>query len=210
MFNSIKISKLLEKTNEQLEGATEYLKEAMCTDNGDIFKVALTNAFAVFEDWSSYYKRYTELIDDEKEQSELLVKTISNLEKQLNDKDKQINQLQSLVDNLNSIIKSYHENDDTRIELAETRDALETALNTINENAKVITTATHMRNRHIGSGNEHPAYRQDVSDEALINDYNSGKFLLKELAKKYGMTPPGMRARLIKLGVYKDVYKSNK
>lgn len=210
MFNSIKISKLLEKTSEQLEGATEYLKEAMCTDNGDIFKVALTNAFAIFEDWSSYYKRYTELIDDEKEQSELLVIENSNLKKQLNDKDKQINQLQSLVDNLNSIIKSYHENDDTRIELAETRDVLQIALNTINENAKVITTATHMKNRHIGSGNEHPAYRQDVDSKALIDDYNSGKFNLKELAEKYDMTSPGLRDRLIKLGVYKSVYKSHK
>ena len=210
MFNTITISKLLEKTNEQLSQATELLVEAYSIHNSeqseisqDLLNARLADAVNKFRDWSAYYNMYTELIDNEKEQSQLLVIENNNLKKQINDKDAQI-------DNLMNIIKASHNNDNERIELAEAVETMNSALKLINENAKTISTATHMKNRHIGSGNEHPAYRQDVDSKALIDDYNSGKFNLKELAEKYGMTSPGLRDRLIKLGVYKSVYKSHK
>lgn len=210
MFNTITISKLLEKTNEQLSQATELLVEAYSIHNSEQSEVSqsllnarLADAVNKFRDWSAYYNRYTELVDDEKEQSQLLVIENNNLKKQINDKDAQI-------DNLMNIIKASHNNDNERIELAEAVEAMNSALKLINENAKTISTATHMKNRHIGSGDEHPAYRQDVDSKALIDDYNSGKFNLKELAEKYDMTSPGLRNRLIKLGVYKSVYKSHK
>ena len=210
MFNTITISKLLEKTNEQLSQATELLVEAYSIHNSEqsemshvLLNARLADAVNKFRDWSAYYNRYTELIDDEKEQSQLIIIENSNLKKQINDKDAQI-------DNLMNIIKASHNNDNERIELAEAVEAMNSALKLINENAKTISTATHMKNRHIGSGDEHPAYRQDVDSKALIDDYNSGKFNLKELAEKYGMTSPGLRDRLIKLGVYKRVYKSHK
>lgn len=210
MFNTITISKLLEKTNEQLSQATELLIEAYSIHNSeqsevsqDLLNARLADAVNKFRDWSAYYNRYTELIDDEKEQSQLLVIENNNLKKQINDKDVQIV-------NLMNIINASHNNDNERIELAEAVEAMNSALKLINENAKTISTATHMKNRHIGSGDEHPAYRQDVDSKALIDDYNSGKFNLKELAEKYGMTSPGLRDRLIKLGVYKSVYKSHK
>ena len=210
MFNTITISKLLEKTNEQLSKATELLVEAYSIHNSEqsemsnvLLNARLADAVNKFRDWSAYYNRYTELIDDEKEQSQLLVIENNNLKKQINDKDAQIA-------NLMNIIKASHNNDNERIELAEAVEAMNSALKLINENAKTISTATHMKNRHIGSGDEHPAYRQDVDSKALIDDYNSGKFNLKELAEKYDMTSPGLRDRLIKLGVYKSVYKSHK
>lgn len=210
MFNTITISKLLEKTNEQLSQATELLVEAYSIHNSEQSEVSqsllnarLADAVNKFRDWSAYYNRYTELVDDEKEQSKLLVIENNNLKKQINDKDAQIA-------NLMNIINASHNNDNERIELAEAVEAINSALKLINENAKTISTATHMKNRHIGSGDEHPAYRQDVDSKALIDDYNSGKFNLKELAEKYGMTSPGLRDRLIKLGVYKSVYKSHK
>lgn len=210
MFNTIKISKLLEKTNEQLSQATELLVEAYSIHNSEQSEVSqsllnarLADAVNKFRDWSTYYNRYTELVDDEKEQSQLLVIENSNLKKQITDKDAQI-------DKLMNIIKASHNNDNERIELAKAVEAMNSALKLINENAKTISTATHMKNRHIGSGDEHPAYRQDVDSKALIDDYNSGKFNLKELAEKYGMTSPGLRDRLIKLGIYKSVYKSHK
>lgn len=210
MFNTITISKLLEKTNEQLSQATELLVEAYSIHNSeqseisqDLLNARLADAVNKFRDWSAYYNMYTELINNEKEQSQLLVIENNNLKKQINDKDAQI-------DNLMNIIKASHNNDNERIELAEAVETMNSALKLINENAKTISTATHMKNRHIGSGNEHPAYRQDVDSKALIDDYNSGKFNLKELAEKYGMTSPGLRDRLIKLGVYKSVYKSHK
>ena len=210
MFNTITISKLLEKTNEQLSQATELLVEAYSIHNSEqsemshiLLNARLADAVNKFRDWSAYYNRYTELIDDEKEQSKLLVIENSNLKKQITDKDAQIA-------NLMNIIKASHNNDNERIELAEAVEAMNSALKLINENAKTISTATHMKNRHIGSGDEHPAYRQDVDSKALIDDYNSGKFSLKELAEKYDMTSPGLRDRLIKLGVYKSVYKSHK
>ena len=210
MFNTITISKLLEKTNEQLSQATELLVEAYSIHNSeqseisqDLLNARLADAVNKFRDWSAYYNMYTELINNEKEQSKLLVIENSNLKKQITDKDAQIA-------NLMNIIKASHNNDNERIELAEAVETMNSALKLINENAKTISTATHMKNRHIGSGNEHPAYRQDVDSKALIDDYNSGKFNLKELAEKYGMTSPGLRDRLIKLGVYKSVYKSHK
>ena len=210
MFNTITISKLLEKTNEQLSKATELLVEAYSIHNSEqsemsnvLLNARLADAVNKFRDWSAYYNRYTELIDDEKEQSQLLVIENNNLKKQINDKDAQIA-------NLMNIIKASHNNDNERIELAEAVEAMNSALKLINENAKTISTATHMKNRHIGSGDEHPAYRQDVDSKELIDDYNSGKFNLKELAEKYDMTSPGLRDRLIKLGVYKSVYKSHK
>lgn len=210
MFNTITISKLLEKTNEQLLQATELLVEAYSIYNSEqsemshvLLNARLADAVNKFRDWSAYYNRYTELIDDEKEQSKLLVIENNNLKKQINDKDAQII-------NLMNIIKASHNNDNERIELAEAVEAMNSALKLINENAKTISTATHMKNRHIGSGDKHPAYRQDVDSKALIDDYDSGKFNLKELAEKYDMTSPGLRDRLIKLGVYKSVYKSHK
>ena len=210
MFNAITISKLLEKTNEQLSQATELLIEAYSIHNSEqskmnqaLLNARLADAVNKFRDWSTYYSRYTELIDDEKEQSKLLVIENNNLKKQIIDKDAQIN-------NLMNIIKASHNNDNERIELAEAVESMNSALKLINENAKTISTATHMKNKHIGSGDKHPAYRQDVDSKALIDDYNSGKFNLKELAKKYDMTSPGLRDRLIKLGVYKSVYKSHK
>lgn len=227
MFNAITISKLLEKTNEQLSQATELLVEAYSIHNSEQSEVSqsllnarLADAVNKFRDWSAYYNRYTELIDDEKEQSQLLVIENNNLKKQINDKDAQIVNLMNIIKashnkdaqiaNLMNIIKASHNNDNERIELAEAVEAMNSALKLINENAKTISTATHMKNRHIGSGDKHPAYRQDVDSKALIDDYNSGKFNLKELAEKYGMTSPGLRDRLIKLGVYKSVYKSHK
>lgn len=210
MFNTITISKLLEKTNEQLSQATELLVEAYSIHNSEqsemskvLLNARLADAVNKFRDWSAYYNRYTELIDNEKEQSQLLVIENNSLKKQITGKDTQIA-------NLMNIIKASHNNDNERIELAEAVEAMNSALKLINENAKTISTATHMKNRHIGSGNEHPAYRQDVDSKTLIDDYNSGKFNLKELAEKYGMTSPGLRDRLIKLGVYKSVYKSHK
>lgn len=210
MFNTITISKLLEKTNEQLSQATELLVEAYSIHNSeqsevskDLLNARLADAVNKFRDWSAYYNRYTELVDDEKEHSQLLVIENNNLKEQINDKDAQIA-------NLMNIINASHNNDNERIELAEAVEAMNSALKLINENAKTISTATHMKNRHIGSGNAHPAYRQDVDSKALIEDYNSGKFSLKELAEKYDMTSPGLRDRLIKLGVYKSVYKSHK
>ena len=210
MFNTITISKLLEKTNEQLSQATELLVEAYSIHNSEQSELSQTllnarfaDAVNKFRDWSAYYNMYTELIDNEKEQSKLLVIENNNLKKQINDKDAQIA-------NLMNIIKASHNNDNERVELAEAVEAMNSALKLINENAKTISTATHMKNRHIGSGDEHPAYRQDVDSKALIDDYNSGKFNLKELAEKYDMTSPGLRDRLIKLGVYKSVYKSHK
>lgn len=210
MFNAITISKLLEKTNEQLSQATELLVETYSINNSeqskiskDLLNARLADAVNKFRDWSAYYNRYTELIDDEKEQSQLLVIENNNLKKQIKDKNAQIA-------NLMNIIKASHNNDNERIELAEAVEAMNSALKLINENAKTISTATHMKNRHIGSGDKHPAYRQDVDSKALIDDYNSGKFNLKELAEKYDMTSPGLRDRLIKLGVYKSVYKSHK
>lgn len=51
-----------------------------------------------------------------------------------------------------------------------------------------------------------PIARRDVDDEQLKEDYNKG-MTLKELSNKYNMSVPGIRNRLITLGVYQMKYK---
>ena len=50
--------------------------------------------------------------------------------------------------------------------------------------------------------------RNDIDNNSLIADYKSG-MILKDLSEKYHISIPGIRNRLMDLGVYKQVYKKN-
>lgn len=59
---------------------------------------------------------------------------------------------------------------------------------------------------NISTGRIPIAKRGDVDDEQLKTDYNEGA-TLKELSDKYNMSVPGIRNRLLTLGVYQMKYK---
>ena len=59
---------------------------------------------------------------------------------------------------------------------------------------------------NIATGRIPIAKRDDIDDEQLKEAYNKG-MTLKELSNKYNMSVPGIRNRLITLGVYQMKYK---
>ena len=82
------------------------------------------------------------------------------------------------------------------------------AIKLVNDNSKALSMSKKMKeeprvNMH---GAEHPRYDLSIDNTKLIEDYNSG-MILKELSNKYKMSIPGIRNRLMDLGVYKQVYK---
>ena len=89
-------------------------------------------------------------------------------------------------------------------------ESLEKAVNLIDDNAKALSLSRKLKtepkvNMH---GEEHPRYNKYIDNDNLIADYKSG-MILKDLSKKYKISIPGVRNRLMDLGVYKQVYKKN-
>lgn len=224
MFETITFEKLLEVTDDDLAEIKNRLSEVYMDDTIDteVKHAALADAFNTIDSWSSYFSKFKEIQESKLDElnranaslvveNKKLASENSKLKEDLVMLNEKINNAHYKIGTLQATLEARNDNSNMiQVDIVEMIESLEKAVNLIEENAKTISTATHMKNRHIGSGNEHPAYRQDVDSKALIEDYNSGKFNLKELAEKYDMTSPGLRDRLIKLGVYKSVYKSHK
>lgn len=224
MFETITFEKILEVTARDLDIIKNRLSEVYMDDTIDteVKYAALADAFNTIDSWSYYFSKFKEIQDSKIDEinranaslvseNKKLASENSKLKEYLVMLNEKINNAHYKIGTLQATLEARNDNSNMiQVDIVEMIESLEKAVNLIEENAKTISTATHMKNRHIGSGNEHPAYRQDVDSKALIDDYNSGKFNLKELAEKYGMTSPGLRDRLIKLGVYKSVYKSHK
>lgn len=224
MFSTVSFERLLEVTAKDLNEIKHNIGEVYGDDTIDpeVKHVALADAFKTIDDWSSYFSRFKEIQESKLDElnranaslaseNKRLASENSKLKEDLVMLNEKMNNAHYKIGTLQATLEAINGNSNmVQVDIVEMIENLEKAVNLIEENAKTISTATHMKNRHIGSGNEHPAYRQDVDSKALIDDYNSGKFNLKELAEKYDMTSPGLRDRLIKLGVYKSVYKSHK
>ena len=102
-------------------------------------------------------------------------------------------------------------NNTVHVDLVELIDKLDAAVNLVNDNVKAISLSKKLKteprvNMH---GAEHPRYRNDIDNESLIADYKAGT-ILKDLSDKYGISVPGIRNRLIDLGVYQNKYNTNK
>lgn len=224
MFETITFEKLLEVTADDLYEIKNRLSDVYMNEtiDSETKNIALATSFNIIDSWSSYFSKFKEIQDSKLDElnranaslvseNKKLASENSKLKEDLVMLNEKMNTAHYKIGTLQSTIEARNDNSNMiQVDIVEVIESLEKAVNLIEENAKTISTATHMKNRHIGSGDEHPAYRQDVDSKALIDDYNSGKFNLKELAEKYGMTSPGLRDRLIKLGVYKRVYKSHK
>lgn len=126
----------------------------------------------------------------------------------LNKLSEDVNRLENKVDSLNDSINKL---DDTEKDekIAELNDIIQM----VKDNAKVmaVSQSCHIRkiNKKEMHGKDNPRYNLSVDDNELIKDYEDG-MILRELSEKYDMTIPGIRARLINLGVYKKKYNTKK
>ena len=127
------------------------------------------------------------------------IDNISGIKDYTNDISRLENKVDSLTDSVNKLEDT--EKDEKIAELNGAIQMIKDNVNTITYHYK-----TKEKGRNNMHGKEHPRYNKLIDDNELIEDYKSG-MILRELSAKYGMSIPGIRSRLIFLGVYKDVYK---
>ena len=121
----------------------------------------------------------------------------------LNKLSEDVNRIENKVDSLTDSVNKLEDTEKDE-KIAE----LNAAVQMVKDNVNTIT--YHYKTKEKGRANmhgkEHPRYNKLIDDNELIEDYKSG-MILRELSAKYDMSIPGIRSRLIFLGVYKNVYK---
>ena len=170
--------------------------------------VSVANAFSTLTEWSEYYNHFNEIV----------VKDYNYYKNLANSRKEEINRLQK--DNQkflmeNQALKDRYESNNNYQKLLDTISGqvdglgiLAEAIKLVNDNSKALSMSKKMKeeprvNMH-GAG--HPRYDLSIDNEKLIEDYESG-MKLKDLSNKYKLSIPGIRNRLMDLGVYKQVYK---
>lgn len=126
----------------------------------------------------------------------------------LNKLSEDVNRLENKVDSLNDSVSKL-DNTEKDKEIADRINKLDKTIDMIDENAKALTFSRKLTNKELVGdmkGDKHPRYKNNVNNDELIKDYESG-MILRELSEKYGMTIQGIKNRLISLGVYRKVYK---
>ena len=222
MFETITFERLLEVTAKDLNEIKHSLGEIYGVDTIDpeVKHVALADAFNTIDSWSSYFGKFKEIqeskLDELNRANNHLVDENKRLNNELNqlttDYNKQsvlLGNMQATVDYLNKLVEAKSNSSNmVQVDLVEMIESLEKAVNLIDENAKALSLSKKLKteprvNMH---GKEHPRYRNDIDNDSLVADYKSG-MILKDLSSKYKISIPGVRNRLIDLGVYEPVYK---
>lgn len=222
MFSTVSFERLLEVTAKDLDEIKHSLGEVYGDDTIDpeVKHVALADAFKTIDDWSSYFNKFKEIqdskLDELSRENDHLVDENKRLNNELNqltiNYNKQsvlLGNMQATVDYLNKLVEAKNNSSNmVQVDLVEMIESLEKAVNLINENAKALSLSKKLKdeprvNMH---GEEHPRYRNDIDNDSLVADYKSG-MILKDLSSKYKISIPGVRNRLIDLGVYEPVYK---
>ena len=222
MFSTVSFERLLEVTAKDLNEIKHNLGEVYGDDTIDpeVKHVALADAFKTIDDWSSYFNKFKEIqdskLDELSRENNHLVDENKRLNNELNqlttDYNKQsvlLGNMQATVDYLNKLVEAKSNSSNmVQVDLVEMIESLEKAVNLIDENAKALSLSKKLKteprvNMH---GKEHPRYRNDIDNDSLVADYKSG-MILKDLSSKYKISIPGVRNRLIDLGVYETVYK---
>ena len=228
MNNLLKISieKLLERTDNDITDVTQSITDAYslagCLDSSDIKDAILLNlahAFTVLSDWQKYYHHFNEIVVNINNNSDELININNKLDKKVKEQSVLISQLQTKLSVANELINQKNNSSNmVQVDLVEMINTLDGAVQSINdivglvdENVKALSLSKKLKteprvNMH---GKEHPRYRNDIDNDSLVADYKSG-MILKDLSSKYGISIPGVRNRLIDLGVYEPVYKNNK
>ena len=227
MGNLLKISmeKLLERTDNDVTDVTQSITDAYslagCLDASnvkDAILVNLAHAFTVLSDWQKYYHHFNEIVVNINNDSNKLINTNVKLAKKVEEQSVLISQLQTELSIANELVNQKNNSSNmVQVDLVEMINTLDDAVQSINnivglvdENVKSIALSHKLKktprvNMH---GEEHPRYRNDIDNNSLIADYQSG-MILKDLSEKYHISIPGIRNRLMDLGVYKQVYKKN-
>lgn len=222
MFSTVSFERLLEVTAKDLNEIKHNLGEVYGDDTIDpeVKHVALADAFKTIDDWSSYFNKFKEIqdskLDELSRENDHLVNENKRLNNELNQLTTNYNKqsvllgnMQATVDYLNKLVEARNNNSNmVQVNLVEMIESLEKAVNLIDENAKALSLSKKLKveprvNMH---GEEHPRYRNDIDNDSLVADYKSG-MILKDLSSKYKISIPGVRNRLIDLGVYEPVYK---
>lgn len=222
MFSTVSFERLLEVTAKDLNEIKHSLGEVYGDDTIDpeVKHVALADAFKTIDDWSSYFNKFKEIqdskLDELSRENDHLVDENKRLKNELNQLNTNYNKqsvllgnMQATVDYLNKLVEARNSNSNmVQVDLVEMIESLEKAVNLIDENAKALSLSKKLKaeprvNMH---GEEHPRYRNDIDNDSLVADYKSG-MILKDLSSKYKISIPGVRNRLIDLGVYEPVYK---
>lgn len=236
MFNKIGFEKLLEITAKDLSVIREDLKvlytSTILTDEEKA--VFIADAFINIDHWSDYYNRFKEILDSKivelvNRNTELvsennrLRKLTDEQSKEIEDKNIEIGTLQGRLETAEEIISVKDKALSTIAETLENK--LFEVSNLIEENAKALVLSKKLKTdpKVNTKGEGHPRYKEDIDNDKLIKEYNEllefnskqtdkkyKKAILKELSDKYKLSIPGIRNRLIDLGVYQSQYETNK
>ena len=224
MLNTISFERLLEVTADDLNAIRDNLGAVYMNEtiDSETKNVALATAFNTIDSWSSYYNMFKEIQDSKIDElnrandslvgeNKKLASENSKLKEDLVMLNEKINNAHYKIGALQATLESMNNNSNlVSVDLVEMIESLEKAVNLIDENAKALTLSKKLKtepnvNKH---GEDHPRYNKYIDNDSLIADYKSG-MILKDLSKKYKISIPGVRNRLMDLGVYKQVYKKN-
>lgn len=211
MFDTISFERLLEVTAEDLAEIRDNLGAVYMdeTINSETKNVALATAFNTIDSWSSYFNKFKEIQESKLDELNRANASLVNENKRLNNELNRLNdeynkqtelvgQLQGRLEIMNEVIKAKDNNANmVQVDIVELVESLERTLNTIDENAKVITQTKKVKSK----GELAPAFNTDVHTEDIIKAYQLGE-TPNQIAQKCGMTQSAIIYRLKQAGVY--------
>lgn len=195
----IKIEEFYSKREEAIEtGMIQTVEDMLIND--------IRSLTRRFKEYSS--RRYLELNEDRelignlKEQ----IRQLESKEKELEDTRKELEEKNSQIENLGRQLREALEREKAEKSnsdkvLSEMCDRMNTFMELVESSAKTMAVVKRAKDKNIKT-----ALRTDVSNETLISLYKEHKSLVN-VAKIVNMTPNGVKARLINLGVYKSKRK---
>ena len=213
----IKIEEFYSKREEAIEtGMIQTVEDMLIND--------IRSLTRGFKEYSS--RRYLELNEDRElignlkeqireleirnkeleSQKKALEDTRKELEEKNSQKEKELEEKNSQIENLGRQLREALEREKAEKSnsdkvLSEMYNRMNTVMELVESSAKTMAVVKRAKDKNIKT-----ALRTDVSDETLINLYKEHDSLVN-IAKIVNMTPNGVRARLINLGVYKGKRK---
>ena len=181
----IKIEEFYSKREEAIEtGMIQTVEDMLIND--------IRSLTRGFKEYSS--RRYLELNEDRE--------LIGNLKEQIRELEIRNKELESKERELREALeREKAEKSNSDKVLSEMYDRMNTFMELVESSAKTMAVVKRAKDKNIKT-----ALRTDVSDETLINLYKEHDSMVN-IAKIVNMTPNGVRARLINLGVYKGKRK---
>ena len=147
-----------------------------------------------------------ELEEKNSQKEKELEDTRKELEEKNSQKEKELEEKNSQIENLGRQLREALEREKAEKSnsdkvLSEMYDRMNTFMELVESSAKTMAVVKRAKDKNIKT-----ALRTDVSNETLISLYKEHKSLVN-VAKIVNMTPNGVKARLINLGVYQSKRK---